>query len=208
MLVPVEVPTQNNHRHHRGQESIARDDGLVLQDRYVPSRHRSWAPSREHRGGFVGEFTVTGTWFRRSKCAPLCNCTCHHETWLRSPQFLSSILGSLLLSYGGLSLQKKSCSEQSCQGSAHASASFAYYFPQWLLARMIYVFLSLTPLAGPSAALRVHRIVPGDAEVFIHAKTGNVERIRELFQKQLASPHDIHAESGVSPLHVSDSQCV
>ena len=141
---------------------------------------------------------------RQAVCSPLCSCACHLETQIQSPRFLSSVLGALFISYGGMPVQKRACTEGSCRVAAQPSASITYYFPPWLLARMVYVFFNMTPLAGPSASLKVHRTVPGDAEVFAHARTGNVARIKELFEQQLASPHDVHAESGVSPLHVRE----
>jgi hypothetical protein len=62
--------------------------------------------------------------------------------------------------------------------------------------------MTITPLAGPVVSLKVQRTVPGNADIFTYAKLGDVDNIRRLFENGLASPHDVHSESGITPLHV------
>jgi hypothetical protein len=68
---------------------------------------------------------------------------------------------------------------------------------------MISFMISVTPLAGPVVSLKMNRTVSGDADIFYYAKTGNVERMKYLFENGLASPHDVSASSGITALHVS-----
>ena len=67
---------------------------------------------------------------------------------------------------------------------------------------MVTISLTNTPLAGPVASLEVRRTIPGDAEIFAYAKSGNVDGMKSLFQRGLASPHDVQYDSGVTALHV------
>ena len=62
--------------------------------------------------------------------------------------------------------------------------------------------LASTPLAGPVVSLKMQRTIPGDSDIFTFARLGEVGKMRALFEKGLASPHDVHCESGITPLHV------
>ena len=65
--------------------------------------------------------------------------------------------------------------------------------------------MTVTPLTGPVASLKVQRTVPGSADIFTFTKLGDVDGIRTLFEKGLASPHDVQFDSGITPLHVGIS---
>lgn len=140
--------------------------------------------------------------FPRSACQPWCSCACHTERRLRSPQLLDQIIGSLFIGYSGLPGLTKQCNQHSCHLRSQPMTYITYFFPQWFLARTISFVLSTTPLAGPVASLKVSRTVPGDSAIFTYAKTGDVDKIRSLFESGLASPHDVHFESGITALHV------
>jgi hypothetical protein len=80
-----------------------------------------------------------------------------------------------------------------------------YFFPQWFLARIITFTMTNIPMAGPVASLRVQRTVPGTADHFTYAKSGDVDSLKSLFVNSLASPHDVHFESGITALHLAIS---
>jgi hypothetical protein len=79
----------------------------------------------------------------------------------------------------------------------------SYFFPPWFLARAMSMVFSSTPLAGPVVSLKMQRTVPGNSDIFTFAKLGEVDKMKTLFEQGLASPHDVHFESGITPLHVS-----
>ena len=54
-------------------------------------------------------------------------------------------------------------------------------------------------------SLKMQRTVSGEADVFNFAKVGDINKLKILFESGLASPHDLHFESGVTPLHVRES---
>jgi hypothetical protein len=56
--------------------------------------------------------------------------------------------------------------------------------------------------------LRFNRVVDGKALVFHYASTGNVEKMKQLFEQGRASPNDVRIECGWTPLHVSEMDCV
>ena len=138
----------------------------------------------------------------RTACKPWCSCACHAESRIRSPQLFDRILGSLFVGYSGLPVLSRKCDQQSCHLRAQPMSYVTYFFPRWFLARVVSFVLTTTPLAGPVASLKVQRTVPGHADIFTYAKLGDVGKMKHLFENGLASPHDVHAESGVTALHV------
>ena len=141
--------------------------------------------------------------FNKAPCIPWCSCCCHVEGRLRSPVLLDAVFGSLFIGYSGLPINRRPCNEHSCRQRAIPMTYITYFFPRWFLARMVSLMLAMTPLAGPVASLKVRRTVPGTAKLFKLAQSGDVEKLKSLFEKGLASPHDVHFESGVTALHVS-----
>lgn len=141
--------------------------------------------------------------FPRTACAPWCSCVCHRERRIRTPQMLEYFIGALFVNYSGLPVVAPPCNERNCHLRAQPLAQVTYFFPTWLLSRMISFMMTITPLAGPVASLKVSRTVPGSADIFTFAKLGDVRGMRRLFESGLASPHDVDFQSGVTPLHVS-----
>ncbi|KAG8529065.1 uncharacterized protein KY384_005700 [Bacidia gigantensis] len=139
--------------------------------------------------------------FPRAACSPWCSCICHHERRFRTPQILENVIGSLFVGYSGLPKLTEPCDEHGCRLRAQPTSSITYFFPPWFLARALSLVLSSTPLAGPIATLKFQRAISGDADVFNFAKLGEVENMKRLFEDGLASPHDVHYESGLAISH-------
>jgi hypothetical protein len=140
--------------------------------------------------------------FPRVACKPWCSCICHTERSFRSPSFMEQLVGSLFVGYSGIPILRQKCNQHSCHLESQPLVYITYFFPIWFLARMISLMISTTPLAGPVVSLKTQRTVSGDAEIFLCAKTGNINKIKYLFQNGLASPHDVSFSSGITALHV------
>lgn len=70
---------------------------------------------------------------------------------------------------------------------------------------MVELKTKVTALYGPEVSLRFNRVVDGKALVFHYATTGDVSKMKRLFEQGLASPSDVRYDSGWTPLHVSIS---
>jgi len=70
---------------------------------------------------------------------------------------------------------------------------------------MVALMISTIPVAGPVVSLKMQRTVPGDADIFVCAKTGNIDRMKSLFRQGLASPNDVSITSGITALHFAIS---
>lgn len=82
----------------------------------------------------------------------------------------------------------------------------SYYFPKWLLARMITIRECSDPLYGSSWAIRTPRLVPCYSDVLVFASLGNITGLQVLFSQGLASPFDVgNNGDSISPLFVSNN---
>ena len=139
-----------------------------------------------------------------SECSRSCDCSCHVRRSLKSPRPLDGFLGTLFIGYSGSPLLSQRCDQVSCRGRKNSSTSFIYQFPRWfLISRMIQLKAKVTALYGPEVSLRFNRVVDGKALVFYYATTGDLSKMKKLFQQGCASPNDVRFDSGWTPFHVS-----
>jgi hypothetical protein len=135
-------------------------------------------------------------------CSRSCKCSCHLRRRLQTPRLLEGLLGTLFLGYSGSPILSQNCDQSSCRGGKCSSASFTYQFPRWFVqSRMIELQAKITAMYGPELLLRFNRVVDGKALVFHYASTGNVEKMKQLFEQGRASPSDVRIDSGWTPLH-------
>lgn len=128
-----------------------------------------------------------------------CTCICHRK----SHDALQGFLGSLFVGYKGLPAVQKLCPQQCCQKRRSSRLSITYYFPQsFFLQRAFCVAMHTSPTAGFQIKLSFPRIVSPLATVFFVAGFGTPADLRSLFDNGLASPSDINANTGATPMHV------
>lgn len=122
---------------------------------------------------------------------------------MRTPQWLGSAFGSLLISYSRPSPDScRTCSRKPCSDNTESSFRSRYYFPTWMLHRMFSVQCILNPLGGCNISLKTPRAVSSRSMVFTLAQHGNIRGMQRLFEQRVASPYDISIEEGRSALHV------
>ena len=142
----------------------------------------------------------------RWKCLDPCTCMCHRRYTTRSPQFLSRFLGLLFLGYAGLPMITPSCDSKECTQRASPVAVAAYYFPLWLLARVVSFTMKVSHFEGPQFSLRVSRVIDGGSSIFGLVQNGETSAVKELLQQRITSPFDISHTSGYSALMVSQPE--
>ncbi|KAI9774855.1 MAG: hypothetical protein M1840_000071 [Geoglossum simile] len=134
----------------------------------------------------------TSNW--RTPCRPGCSCVCHKRHQFQTPRMLEQIIGSLFLGFSGIPINTPPCTERSCHQRAVPSTQISYYFPTWALKRMVSLMVHFMPLDGPVASLRMPRAVSPSSKVFSYASRGDIDGMKYLFQRGLASPHDAAAD--------------
>lgn len=137
-------------------------------------------------------------------CSKLCSCQCHTISHYTSPRLLYSVLGSLFVGSSGVPmLDKKKCNRAMCKSSEAARIQLSYYFPKWLIAKMVYVYVTNSMQSGPSMSLRIVRVLPDAAPIFTFARKGDILGMRSLFHQGIASPVDVADGDGRSALHMA-----
>jgi hypothetical protein len=136
-------------------------------------------------------------------CSRWCSCACHRQRTIRLSNRMRTALGGLFVSYAGLPVFTPSCSETTCSRKSAPRVDITYHFPAWLLARVLSLHLSLSPLAGLELSLRMPRMVGWATPLWRDSALGDTQAIQVLFSHGRASPFDVNAY-GQSALHVGD----
>lgn len=133
----------------------------------------------------------------------MCKCNCHAPLAIKIPSWFAGAVGSLLIRYSMRSRQPcHDCRQKMCQGRMRNILRANYYFPTWLLHRMICFYFSYSPMDGQNVALRTPRMIAASSEVFSILQSGNISGVQNLFDHDLASSFDISFREGRSLLHV------
>ena len=141
--------------------------------------------------------------YRRTQCEGWCSCSCHQVNYARTPQIADLALGSMFIGLSGFPGRRQRCNEKRCRKQSIPTLKVTYYFPLWLLARVVHFSLSLTYMNGPQVSLHMPRVVKNNAEIFNLAIQGDLHNMKILFRDGLASPYDVAASNGRTALHVS-----
>ena len=144
---------------------------------------------------------------RQIRCDSICECRCHHQGQIRSPQSLSSVLGSLLVGYQSYPCLTEACSNSSCQRRS-GQLNYTYAFPRWLLRRVLLINVAYSRSRGPELVLRMMNIRPDRDNIFRILEGEHVDeskvlsRLKNLIDLGAGSILDI-SPYGMTCLHVS-----
>ena len=169
----------------------------------------SRSPTNPSPGTVSGSLQVSTELYMARTCGKkLCTCRCHSVRRLETAPWASSLVGSLFIGYSGLPLPftpKIECNQSDCQRNPRSLIKVAWYFPSWwpLAGNVLHFIDQWTPLDGHDITIKLPRVVPPSADIFILAQKGHVDGIRQLIRQGKASVFDISASEGRSALHVS-----
>lgn len=135
-------------------------------------------------------------------CTPQCKCLCHSRHRHISPRFLQRIFGNIQVEYVAIPFTENFCHVPSCAQQSSPLAQIRYFFPSWLLLRMVCATIAARSPNMYEVTIRAPRVVPDSSEIFCCAASGNVQEMKMLFQNGVASVYDIDVTSGVSALAV------
>ena len=163
-----------------------------------PKKKSQHLPQSEGVGVKVLQYT--------SACRPKCPCPCHESKKSASPTFLNRVLGQMFIGYTGLPLFSPKCSSQQCQKGQVPRVSLEYWFPLgFFWSQIIIVQAGFSQNLGPQFQLRTLRRVPDSAPCVNFALEGNIEALKDLFARGLASPQDVSSTRGYSLLRVRET---
>ncbi|KAK6357237.1 hypothetical protein TWF718_001560 [Orbilia javanica] len=136
-----------------------------------------------------------------SNCRPGCPCSCHVQTKSGTPALISQIFGRLMVSHAGIPLVSRKCDNQACENSQAPRANFEYWFPMNIFwSQIIRLQLGYSSTTGPQLQLSTLRRVSDSAQSINFALNGNIDGLKDLFKRGLASPKDVSDTRGYTLL--------
>ena len=143
----------------------------------------------------------TGMRLTLSTGIPYCTCACHKRIRLRSPKFMSTIIGSLFVGYSATPWLPPTSNKTCCR--LHSIyATYTYAFPRWFVDCLITFRMTYYWARGPELCLRLVRLRPDVADIFLAAGgSSTVHHIKRLLLDGKASVLDVNC-NGQTPLHV------
>ena len=132
--------------------------------------------------------SITTFEIARSSCGSHCDCTCHRRFRFRSPGFLDAVFGSLFLGYQSSPWFSQGCRNGRCRRS---STRLQYMFPKWFVKRSVALTIACSQPKGPELILRVLRLRPADAFIFVCAYNGYYDELKRLLENGEASVVDV-----------------
>ena len=138
---------------------------------------------------------------QHATCQPGCPCRCHVQTRSSTPGLVDRVFGRMFVGYAGLPLVNAKCDTDSCEKNQAAHVSVEYWFPLgFVWSKILRLELTYQPNIGPQFELSTLRRVPDSAPCVNFALNGNIDGLKDLFKRGLASPRDVSATRGYSVL--------
>ncbi|KAK2882614.1 hypothetical protein FQN49_000186 [Arthroderma sp. PD_2] len=142
----------------------------------------------------------TGVTPYRLRCAPSCTCACHTQQKTASPGLLNRLFGQMFIGYSGIPYLSPSCDVNTCTKYRASKISMEYWFPMGFTSTILRMQAGYQANTGLLFQLQTLRSVPNDAQCVKFALDGNIEGLKYLFAKGLASPRDVSPARGYSLL--------
>lgn len=141
----------------------------------------------------VAQYTAT--------CRPGCLCACHSQKKSYTPAMFERVVGKLFVGYAGLPMFNPKCSLPECEKAQPARLSMEYWFPMSFISQIVRFQIAMES-TGPQIALNILRRVPDTAQGVGFTQAGNIDGLKDLFRRGLASPRDVSSTRGYSLLRV------
>lgn len=155
---------------------------------------------------FATRGDAVGVRLRRynATCDPRCSCKCHAQSRTASPELMNRVLGQLFIGYSGIPFIRPKCDDDHCRKRFVPYVDLEYWFPTGVFWSQIVRFqCSYQAHLGPQFSLSTVRRIPDNAQAVTFALGGNIDGLKHLFNRGLASPRDVSQGRGYSLIRVS-----
>ena len=137
-----------------------------------------------------------------AECRQNCLCQCHRRNQWRSHTIFNQIFGNLFIRYSRAPSIVLKCDLASYGRHQQSLTTAIYVFPQWLLQQVLSITLSYSRRDGIVASLRTFRPRRNSDMLLVYVSTGEVDRVKALFDRGEASPFDIGESTHLGLLQV------
>lgn len=182
---------------------------LLLSDirSQIPPRHQGQpaSPSKDSVAGTGDIGSIGGlVCVKSSYCLfggyTSCLCHCHRRgSHLRSPKMLDRLLGTLFASYVGRPRGMNACLE-GCHHQGGSRLRITHFFPHWFFMGKFTAVVSRNLHECLHTSVMISRQISPKSSVFQLCRAGDLEGLKDLFTRELASPFDVSAQTGSSVL--------
>ncbi|KAL9619064.1 MAG: hypothetical protein Q9160_006319 [Pyrenula sp. 1 TL-2023] len=180
------------------EDQNARLDPLIRRPapRRRPALPKSKSQQRKNTAAKAEGLAISVSQYA-SACPPTCACSCHSQVKAPAPAFINRVLGHLFVGAAGIPLLSQKCDHQACKSARAPRVSVEYWFPLGVFwSQIIRLQVGYHASMGPQFSLRSLRRVPDSAQCVHYAMNGNIEGLKELFKRGLASPWDVSSTRG------------
>lgn len=169
----------------------------MVEDKASPSPDSIWDAlpdggyGRQTDSRALGGVSGTGSWRIDTGCDMMCACSCHKgDKGIFTLQGL--LVGSVSAAVSGYPLFKPTCTQKSCRGPKSLEFTVTYRFPRWFWKKACYIRLvnNRNLHSGIQPIFRMKNQLPHNSETLAACQMGNIERLRQLFESRMATPHD------------------
>lgn len=137
-------------------------------------------------------------------CPTTCVCSCHTQVKAPAPAFINRVLGQLFVGTAGVPFLSTKCDYHVCKSSLAPRVTVEYWFPLHVFwSQIVRLQVGYNASMGPQFSLRSLRRVPDSAQCVHYAMHGNIEGLKDLFGRGLASPWDVSSTRGYTLSRVS-----
>ena len=134
-------------------------------------------------------------------CRPSCPCQCHRQRKTATPSAIDRWVGMLSVQFAGIPMTNVKCNCATCEKSQSPQVSVEYWLPIGILwSQIIRLKMGYEPSIGPQLQLSMLRRVPDSAPGIEFAMNGNIDGLKDLFRRGLASPRDVSSTRGYTML--------
>lgn len=134
---------------------------------------------------------------QHAPCVQACPCKCHIQQRTSTPGLVDGVFGQVFVGYAGLPILSGKCDSRICETTQAAQVNVEYWFPLgFVWSKIIRLQLNYQPNIGPRFELSTLRRVPDSAQCVNVAMTGNIDGLKDLFKRGLASPQDVSTMRG------------
>jgi hypothetical protein len=138
-----------------------------------------------------------------SNYRPGCPCACHTQRKSSSPSFVDRVLGQTFVGYAGLPVISPKCNNTSCEKPQGPCVSVEYWFLLgFCWSQIVRLQVGYRQNVGQQFNLTTLRRVPDTAQCMEFALKGDIEGLKGLFKRGLASPWDVSSTRGFTTVRV------
>ena len=141
----------------------------------------------------AADFVTISATVSSNECRLFCPCRCHRRSLFKTPSWVTSLIGSIVLHTNGTVFQSRQpCNLGICSRSGSNSTQLTYMAPSWAFMRAITIQLGRKTMNDMGRYfLYSPTVIPFSSSVWAIIEMGDLEQLKELLCKRMIAPFDV-----------------